>query len=350
METTENITPKNNLFLLGQEEAEKVMLDAYNRNSLHNSWLISGVKGIGKATLAYRFARFLLDEKSRGGALAESLNTSPDSASNRLINRNAHPDLKIIERDFVEADRKKILKAIKDGEAMSEAELGNLKKSAFIRIDDVRTINEFLSKKSSDNGWRVVIIDSIDDMNTASANALLKVLEEPPAKSILLLISHNSGGLLPTIRSRCAKLVLKPLTENVVISLLRRYRPELDETTIKGLAAMSAGSIGKAISFADNNALGVYAELKDLIFAGPKVRLDNVLAWVDAAASGEDSFNLACELILKFCSDNLASCRNVEDLAAFWEEAIRIFRQTESLNMDKKQALFNVVMRLNKTV
>ena len=158
----EQITPKNNFFLLGQEEAEKALLGAYNSNKLHNSWLISGVKGIGKATLAYRFARFLLDERRRSFSPASSLATDPDSPANRLVSSGSHPDFKVIERDFIETDRKKVLKAIKDGAALDESELKGLKKSAFIRIDDVRGINEFLAKKSSGDGWRAVIIDSIE--------------------------------------------------------------------------------------------------------------------------------------------------------------------------------------------
>lgn len=339
------IMPQNNFFLLGQEEAEKAVLDAYNNGTLHNSWLISGEKGIGKATFAYRFARFLLDA-GRGSA---SLNTGPNSASNRLISNNAHPDLKIIERDYIETDRKKIIKSIKDGEAMSEAEKQGLKKSAFIRIDDVRTINEFMAKKSSQDGWRVVIIDSIDDMNTAAANALLKILEEPPAKSILMLISHNAGKLLPTIKSRCAKLVLKPLSENVIVSLLRRYRPQLDEAEIKGVAAIASGSIGKALGYADGGALRVYKALQDIVYARQKFKLDNLLAWVNEAVATEDSYNLAKELILKFCSDNITSCSDVEGMSKAWENAVRCFRQADSLNMDKKQVIINVIGQLCRT-
>lgn len=338
------IIPQNNFFLLGQEETEKAVLEAYNNNKLHNSWLISGEKGIGKATFAYKFARFLLDEK-RG---VNSLNTSPDSASNRLVTNNSHPDLKIIERDYIETDRKKILKSIKEGEAMSNAEMQGLKKSAFIRIDDVRTINEFMSKKSSQDGWRVVIIDSIDDMNTAAANALLKILEEPPAKSILMLISHNVGRLLPTIKSRCAKLALKPLDENVIVSLLRRYRPDMSEDEIKGIAAISSGSIGRALSYADGKALAVYNGLQKIVFAGTSFKLDDMLDWVNAAVADEDAFNLARELILKFCSDNIINSRDVEAMAVAWENAIHYFRQVDSLNMDKKQVLINIIGQLCK--
>lgn len=109
--------------------------------------------------------------------------------------------------------QKKVLKAIKEGERLSDEELKSLKKSAIIKVDDVRTINEFLAKKSSNDGWRVVIVDSIDDLNNAGANAILKILEEPPAKTVIMLISHNPNRLLPTIRSRCAKMNLKPLAE-----------------------------------------------------------------------------------------------------------------------------------------
>ncbi len=342
------ITPKNNYFLLGQEEAEKALLEAYNSNKLHNSWLISGVKGIGKATLAYRFARFLLDEKRRVFAPAATLATSPDSRSNLLISSNSHPDFKVIERDFIETDRKKVLKAIKDGAAMDEDELRNLKKSAFIRIDDVRGINEFFSRKSSDDGWRAVVIDSIDDMNSASANALLKILEEPPAKSILMLISHNVGQLLPTIRSRCTKLVLKPLADNTVASLLRRYRSDLDENTIKGLARIAGGSIGKALNYADCGALERYSRLSDIIYAGNRFKLQDMLDWTEEATASEESFDLAAELVLKFCSDHILESRNIEETARAWEEAVKILRQVNGLNMDKKQALINIIANLCK--
>ena len=189
-ENRQEYTPRNNPVLMGHEAAEKILLDAWKNNSLHNSWLISGIEGIGKATLAYRFARFLL-QNNDSRKDANSLDVPETSQTFRLVANDSHPDLKILERDFTETDRKKVLKAIKSGETMSDDEVKNLKKSTFIRVDDVRTINEFLSKRSSNDGWRVVIIDSIDDMNAASANAVLKILEEPPHKTVMLLISHN---------------------------------------------------------------------------------------------------------------------------------------------------------------
>ena len=183
-----DISPKKNNFLLGHEEAEQFLKTAWQDSKLHNSLLISGAEGIGKATLAYKFAKFVLSHSNL------------DVDVEKLIVNNSHPDFKVIERDFTDTDKRKIIKAIKDGDAMGDDELKGLKKSAFIKVDEVRTINEFLSKKSGTDGWRIVIIDSIDDMNANSANAVLKILEEPPAKTLIILISHNPNRLLPTDR------------------------------------------------------------------------------------------------------------------------------------------------------
>jgi len=349
-ESPSNISPKNNNFLLGQEKAEHILLDAWKNNSMHNSWLLCGIEGIGKATLAYRFAKFLLSADITKKDNYTSLEISENNPVYKLIVNNAHPDLKIIERDYTDTDKRKILKAIKEGEALSDEELKGLKKSSFIRVDDVRTINEFLSKKSADNNWRVVIIDSIDDMNSASANAVLKILEEPPAKSILLLISHNPGRLLPTIKSRCAKLQMQPLADNEVASLLRRYRSNLSEKDIAGLVNISSGSIGKAIIYSDKNALRYYDDLCKIIYAKEKFLLNDLLSFCDLATKDEDSFNLVQELILKFIAENITNSSNIEELSSVWENAIKVFDETNRLNFDKKQVLINIINNLIKVI
>lgn len=349
-EDTLYISPKDNHYLLGHEDAEKFLFDAWKNNSLHNSWLISGIEGIGKATLAYKFARFLLSLNNNKPAEYNNLHIAPDNPVCRLISNNAHPDLKIIERDYTDTDKRKILKAIKEGGQLSSEEMQGLKRSAFIRVDDVRTINEFLSKRSSQDGWRVVIVDSIDDMNTASANAILKILEEPPHKTIMLLISHNPNRLLPTIKSRCAKLLLKPLSDNNLASLLRRYRPELSEETIKGLTSISSGSIGKALSYVDNDALGQYERLKKIITSGNNFKLSELLTFCDNAIADEDSFELAKSLILKLIHQLAQESSNVENISQSWEDTIRMFSETEGLNLDKKQALLTIITNLCKRI
>ena len=345
-----NIEPRNNTYLLGHEEEEQIFLNAWKNNSLHNSWLLCGIEGIGKATLAYKFARFLLGADETQKDRYTTLDISASSQAYKLVSNNSHPDLKIIERDYTETDRRKVVKAIKDGEKLSDEELRSLKKSAIIKVDDVRTINEFLSKRSSNDGWRVVIVDSIDDLNNAGANAILKVLEEPPHKTILMLISHNPNRLLPTIKSRCAKLNLKPLSEAHVASLLRRYRPELSEKNIKGLSELCSGSIGKAILYADNSALNSYDDLCKIIYAKNKFKLVDLLAFCDAAVADENSYGLVQELVLKFVAENVRSCENVENLADMWDKAIKIFDETARLNLDKKQALINIITGICKVI
>lgn len=345
-----DILPKNNPYLLGCEKAERILLDAWKNNSMHNSWLLCGIQGIGKATLAYRFAKFLLAADSSRKEQYTSLELAENNPVCKLVCNNAHPDLKIIERDYTDTDRRKILKAIKEGEALSDEELKGLKKSAFIRVDDVRTINEFMMKKSADNNWRIVIVDSIDDMNPASANAVLKILEEPPVKSIIILISHNPGRLLPTIKSRCAKLNIAPLEDNTVASLLRRYRPSLDEKQIAGLTAISSGSIGKAIRYSDNDALGYYNALCSLVTAKDKFKLADLLSFADKAIKDENVYALVQELILKFINENIHNSPRVDDLAAVWENTIKTFNDTDRLNLDKKQVLINIIYSLIKTI
>ncbi len=348
-DATQILSSKNNPYILGHEKAESLFLQAWKNNALHNSWLISGIEGIGKATLAYKFARFLLANNT-DKENCSSLNISPDNQVFRLVANNSHPDLKIIERDYTDTDRKKVLKAIKDGEQLSETELKDLKKSSFIRVDDVRTINEFLSKHSSNDGWRVVIIDSIDEMNIASANAVLKILEEPPAKSLMLLISHNPNQLLPTIKSRCTKLNLQPLSDDVLASLLRRYRPNLTESNIKKIVEISSGSIGKALSYVDNNAVGLYDELKNILLSGKNFRVSNVLDFATKVSSNEENYNLGRELILKFLSEYVKTGTNIAAQAESWDFCTKTFSETERLNLDKKQVLINAITHICKNI
>jgi len=343
MAENENILPQNNGFLLGQTEAEDIFLRAWKNGALHHAWILGGPQGIGKATLAYRIARFLLwaDEKNKSAYF--SLHTPENSPIFQQIASSSHPDLKVLERDYTETDRRKIVGAIRKGEPLSEDELAGLKKSAFIRVDDVRKINEFLGKTSFNDGWRVVIIDSADDMNKSAANALLKILEEPPAKTILLLISHNPGALLPTIRSRCAKLPLHTLKNNDVASLLRRYRPNLSETMIAKLAEMSDGSIGKAIRYADYDAVEIYDKLATILYAKRNFSLSKLLDFCNSATSDEEQFSLLQELLLKFIKENMAECKDAEALYACWQDVRKGFADCANINMDKRLMLVNML-------
>lgn len=346
MEEKTSFEPKDNAYLIGCEEAEKMFLDAWKNNLMHQSWLISGVKGIGKTTLAYKIARFLLSDDAEKKEDLSSLDISPDSNTFRQISKGSHPEFKLIERGYLKTERQKIIKAIKDGNYMNDDELADLKKSSVITVDDVRTVNEFLSKKSANGKWRVVIIDSVDEMNSSSANAILKILEEPPHKSVILLISHNPGILLPTIKSRCIKLHLNPLKENQIASLLRRYRSELSEDVIKKVSAISGGSIGKAIAYVDGNALDLYDRIYSLASSGKNFKTSEMLDFCDEVVADEDTYNLFRELVLKFLSEQVRSLNKVEDTADMYDKAIKTFKETDSLNLDKRQAVMTIMVAI----
>ena len=345
-----NISPRNNSFLLGQSKAEDIFFKAWKNQTMHHAWILNGPKGIGKATLAYRIARFMLWADENKKDMYNSLNVPENSEVFRQVASDSHPDLMVVERDYIETDRKKIIKAIQKGEAPDEEELSAMKKSAFIRVDDVRKVNEFLSKTSFNDNWRIVIIDSADEMNKNAANALLKILEEPPAHTILLLVSHNPGMLLPTIRSRCAKLPLQMLDAAETASLLRRYRPNLNEAMIKKIAEMCPQSIGKAILYADLDAVGMYNGLCKILYAKQKFALSDLLDFCTFVTSDAESFYLLQELILKFIRESMPQSNDAETLYACWNDANRMFADCQNINMDKKQMLINLLTKISKVM
>lgn len=345
-EAETSFNPKDNSYLIGHEAEEKMFLDAWKSNTLHQAWLISGLKGIGKATFAYKVARFLLNADETRKESYSSIEVSPDTQTFKQIANGAHPDFKLLERSYLKGERQKIIKAIKDGNYLTDEELGDLKKSAVITVDDVRTVNEFLSKKSADNRWRVVLIDSVDEMNTSSANAILKILEEPPHKTLMLLVSHNPSRLLPTIKSRCAKLELKLLADNVVASLLRRYRPETGEEEIKKIATIAGGSIGKAIAYVDGAAVKFYDKIYGLATSGKNFKTSEMLKFCDEAVATDESYDLFKEMVLKFLSEQAHGLNKIEESADAFDKVCRIFTETEGLNLDKRQAVMNIMVQI----
>lgn len=338
---TERIEPYANPYLIGHDDEVKLFLNAYNSGTLHHGWLITGDEGIGKATLAYKIARFLLSVQE--GKTYTSLEVPQDGTVFAQVAQKSHPDFKVLERDFIDTDKKKLLKAIKQGETVDDDMLNSLKRSQVIKVEDVREVVSFLMKKSFNDSWRVVIVDCADDLNTSSSNALLKILEEPPLKSILLLISHNPARLLPTIRSRCAKLALSPLKTAEVASLLRRYMPELSEKEVKGLAEISGGSIGRAMRYAENDALLMYEDIQKVCYAGAKADGELLLDLASRAAADEDSWALFSELVCRFMRSYMADCA---DKRAFYEQyqgVLKVLDEAERLNMDRKLAILTIL-------
>lgn len=285
--------PRDTQHLIGQSAAEASFLDAYNTGRLHHGWLMIGPRGTGKATLAYRIARFLLsqpiDEGGMFGAPEKptTLDTNPGHPVARRIAAGADPSLFILRRGgagSTENDQKKNLEA------------GKFAKD--IRVDDVRKLNGFFNFSSAEGGRRVVIVDAADEMNVQAANALLKRLEEPPENATLLLVTHQPSRLLPTIRSRCRELRLSPLNETDMAEALNQALPETDLDRA-ALSALTSGSVGEAIRMTNLSGPAIYAELVGLLSSLPRLDRSRALRLADAAAQrgAEDKLDMLVDLI-----------------------------------------------------
>ncbi|KAE9630121.1 DNA polymerase III subunit delta' [Parasedimentitalea maritima] len=274
--------PRETEQLFGQKDAEAAFLTAFNSDRLHHGWLLTGPQGIGKATLAWRIAQFLLATPPTDDGLfgapppVETLDIPPDHPVAHRIQALAEPGLAAISRSY--NDKAKL--------------------RSQIVVDDIRALNRFFGLSATDGGRRVVIVDAADDMNTSAANALLKMLEEPPARTTLLLISHQPSRLLPTIRSRCRTLRLSPLTPDDMQSALTQSGAELPNNP-DHLAALAAGSVGAALRLLNLGGLQIYAELVQILASMPRLDRPRAMALAEAAAQrgASDKFELLLTLI-----------------------------------------------------
>jgi DNA polymerase-3 subunit delta' len=236
--------PRETEVLFGQSAAEAAFLEAYTAGRLHSGWLITGPRGVGKATLAWKIATFLLAEPPQDGGLfgapppATSLQVDPDHPDARLVQSGAHPRLYVVRRPYDEKTKK--LKAD-------------------ITVDAVRGVKGFFHMSATDGGRRVVIVDAADELNRNAANAILKELEEPPANTTLLLIAHQPSRLLPTIRSRCRELRCPPLNGDDLGQALAQAGHPADAT--EALNVLAGGSAGDAIAMLNHDGLPRYAEI-----------------------------------------------------------------------------------------
>ena len=263
--------PRETVRLWGQADAEQEFLDAFNSKRFHHGWLITGPKGIGKATLAWRLAKFLLSQPvEEGGGLfgdpiaPSTLDTDPENPIVRRIMAGSEGGLCVIRREY--DDKRKRFKSV-------------------IAVEDVRKLKHFFAFSATDGGRRVVIVDAADDMNVNAANALLKVLEEPPARTTLFLISHQPSRLLPTIRSRCRTLRLNLLDRADVAGAMEQagFGQHGDDDPA-ALAALSAGSVGEAIRLSQLGGVKMYRALLSLIAEAPRIHRQNAISFAESFA------------------------------------------------------------------
>jgi DNA polymerase III subunit delta' len=275
--------PRETLHLYGHASQESAFLQAFASGRLHHAWMLTGPKGVGKATLAWRLARFLLaTPEDDGGMFATpppaSLDVPPDHPVARRMLQLAEP------RNFL----------LRRGPNDKETAL-----SQVISVDEVRKMKSFFTLSAADGGRRTAIVDSLDEMNPNAANALLKLLEEPPANVTLFLISHQPARLLPTIRSRCRELRLGPLGPDDLAAALAAAGGSVAPQEATALAELSAGSVGEAFRMTNLDGLALYAALTRLFATLPRLDRPQALALADMAAArgAAETFDLLVTLI-----------------------------------------------------
>jgi len=322
--------PRETAALFGHADAERALLAGYKSGRMPHAWLIGGQPGIGKATLAYRLARFVLahpDPDAPDVQAAQSLAVDPDNPVARRIAVQAQGDLLVLER------------------ALNE-QTGKL--YTVIRVDDVRRTVSFFGSTAGEGGWRIAIVDAVDDLQREGANALLKVLEEPPPRTLLLLISHAPGRELPTIRSRCRRLLLRPLDTPVVVRALAEATGRAaDGEDLRTAAAASDGSVARALQLLDEAALALRQRVLDLFKQLPDPDPRALHALGDALG-GTDPQTLATfmDLVNDWLSSRLADVTNEKSrlarVAFAWEKVNRNAHEVEIYNLERKPFVFSV--------
>ena len=265
--------PRHTDRVIGQDNAIAEFMEAAQGGRLHHAWLLTGPRGVGKATLAWAIARWMLSGAS--GPFGAT-----DTPEARRVAALSEPRLHLVRRPW-------------------DDKAGRL--SAQITVDEIRRLLSFFHLSAAEGGRRVAIIDAADDMNLAAANALLKVLEEPPADALILMIAHQPAGLLPTIRSRCRTLRLSPLTPAQMGNVLAHLG--IDEDA-EALAALSDGSVGEALRLAGQGGLDRYQQLVDLMCTLPRLDRPRAAVFADGAAgragADGDPFDLTMTVLDRF--------------------------------------------------
>ena len=321
--------PREVFELEGQAAAEEAFEDARARGRLHHAWLLTGPEGVGKATFAYRAARRLLGAPAdpRLGILA----ADPAHPVSRQVLSRAHPDLLVLERIGEDGKPRKV-----------------------IPVDEARRLSEFFSKSPAAAPHRVAIVDAADDLNVNAANAILKTLEEPPARGVLLMVAHSPGRLLPTIRSRCRRLAFSPLSLEAAAAFVRA-RAELTEEAALRLARMAGGAPGRVLVLAAAQALALDDAARELLAELPALDEAMALSLADRFRGGEGQaqFNLLFERLAErvrtLVTDRAAQGQGALDRwAQAWETLQRLPREVEALNLDRTDALFAALTELRQ--
>lgn len=308
---------------IGHADALREVRDAFASGRMPHAWLIAGVEGIGKAALAKHIAQFVL-----ANGAGELGRPDPEARVAKLVEAETHPDLLIIRRKI---DEKK----------------GFLHKD--ILAEDTRTIPEFFHNTSAEGGWRVAIVDEAHFLNATSQNTILKIVEEPPARALILLTVTTPGLLLPTMRSRARTLQLSPLKPNDMRELLRTTAPQALPQDIDSVIELSGGSVGFALKILRTETLPLYKEMLGILDAMPQLDTARLHKLADQIArkSDAESFDVLSALLverLRAAAHDEAKKKGRVDIALqLWDKTRTTFAAAEGANLDRKVAFINAM-------
>ncbi len=344
--------PRHTRAVMGHDTAQQMLLERVRSNRLHHGWLMTGPEGIGKATLAYAFTRHLLAKPEERDAAAVTLAIPETTVAYRQVTALSHPDLLLLRRPW-------------DPKAKRH--------TTSIPIDEVRRLRMFLGHKAEQSAWRAVLVDTADDLNTAAANALLKSLEEPPPRTVFILLSSEPGRLLPTIRSRCRLLNLAPLGADDLRAAVSQAISTSDNGSPPSpsdwprLIDVSQGSVRRALNANSTGGLKVYDSVRATVSALPKIDWSAVHILSDslAGAAAEQKFEQFYEFLLDLVSrlvraqatgEGTAADRDLARqlmhgnrlpaFAAAWSEIVAAKSEAMALNLDRKALIMSTVARL----
>lgn len=319
--------------LVGHKRAELAVLEALRSQRFAHAWLIAGPEGIGKATFAYRVARFVLSARDpfARAAQATSLDIAPEERTARQIAAGSHPDLFLLERTVGTS-----------GKLRTE-----------ITVEDARRATSFLQTTSSQGGWKVLIVDVADELNRNAANALLKIIEEPPGRSLVLMVAHAPMRLVATIRSRCRRLRLEPLTPDEIVEVISGLPGVVAPSEmIAEAAAMAEGSVRRALLLMEEQAIEFVRMVRAALEApngdwrAPTFKLLGKLG----ARAGEGAFDIVFDTIfdwLREHANHLASAHDqrAEAAARLWGEIEARKSEADAYNLDKRALVLTSLRR-----
>jgi DNA polymerase-3 subunit delta' len=324
--------PRETVTLAGQDAALAIVSRALRGKRPPQAWLMCGPPGVGKATLAYRIARYLLAY----GATAEGtedLSVPANHTAAVQVNAGSHPGLLVLKRG-VNPDTGKLM--------------------TVLGVDEMSRLNSFFGMTSGDGGWRVVIVDTADDMNDNAANALLKLLEEPPSRAMLLLLSNTPGRLLPTIRSRCQRLTLRTLGDGDMENVLTRLLPDASGAERSKVIGLAGGSPGAAVRLSGGDGIALAEEAAKLIDragAPDMVALSALADKLGRITDGLDQLGdfLVQNLTIRIRARALSGQPNLNKWVDALERIRRSFARTDALHLEPRQTLFGAARDLHAT-